>query len=63
MLNKTMGEKIINGKTYELVLEPDGKTFAIYEKKGNPGDFEVYPMIKSFLVKNEALEYLEKIGN
>ena len=63
MPNKTIYEKTINRKTYELVLEPDGKTFAIYEKKGNPGDFEMYPMIKSFLVKNEALKYLEKMDN
>ena len=61
MSNKIIKKKTINGQTYELVLEPDRKTFAIYKIK--PGGFEVYPMIKSFLDKNEALEYLEKMDN
>lgn len=63
MPNKTIDKKTINGKTYELVLEPDGKIFSIYEIKGNPGGFEMYPKIESFLDKNKALEYLKKINN
>lgn len=61
MPNKTIDEKTINGKIYELVLEPDEKTFAIYEIKS--GGFVVYPMIKAFSDKNEALEYLEKMAS
>ena len=63
MSNKTIKKKTINGQTYELVHEPDGKTFAIYEIKGNLGDFERYPKIKSFVDENDALEYLEKMNN
>ena len=63
MPSKTIERKTLNRKTYELVLEPDGKTFAIYEIRGDLGDFVVWPKIRSFTDKNEALEYVKKMDS